>query len=1796
MDDNVSAFGELNLSGLRISGKCTQDGSFTIELKLRELIIEDKRKDTKIPRLLDKKSSSSKSSFFKMFYEQKFGLVQRVDLDSSQFYLILSPEFLGTLSNFVVVPQRKSTTTSASQEPSCPNKLHGMSATQQSRTIVKGNGTNTTSALPNSLKMMCTVRDIEVILVENPFKPDTSQTLILSFSAFLKADKKEGIQHFNGSIKDLQITRTYFAEDKRYTSCFSLLQRLDIVLTGSITEDTKVQIFELRVNKVHIKVSPSIIRLLSAVVTQFYENQINQQQSDRIELPKYSNYWEAKRIERKKHWFFREVADSAANADQSKDNCLATYTQKAHCAIERFVVTIETGLSDLIEPMIMLESSLKMTAENWSSQLSADANIEFQMSYYNEAFSVWEPIIEPTLDNGAWKCWLLNMSLRSYSDLDTEHRNTSDTESRMLTTQPPRMHVTLDGKQMMNITITKSFLQLTNDISKLFEEAAKQASLPQRMDLPGDSPYLVMNETGLLIRIHDSETLKVLDNATSIEVTHGSFVELEPINADRSLIALHTSDDDRRSILCLEILGVRREVNIMRAEKRCIRLPQEADSGRQWTILVDTRAENSRHVTYLRSLVNFVNHLDYPIEVYSVRGAKLALCGIVESGAKVMNIPIPLLYTASGEFYFQPADERYEPSNSAICWHNFGQMKRATLCCDLTSDITKGLYVECVIEQQNVMGERGRKYIDNIFTVHLFSPLYFQNLLPVPVHLTKPIESILKGGDGIQLNVVPGLSIEYVIDYNGIMYSCRLPIKRVHDDLEITQLRSKEDYHKVLNMGLNWSTHGLRRDLSIYAPYWMVNNTNRYLHYLINRYRVGHPPGRNPLLLPIEFSGFFGNKKARISIDKSHWSSEFPMATAGGQGRITCRGANGRSYDLTVDVQLCQSGLTKIVTFCPFYLIYNDSFFDIEVKEKESESDEWIAVSANSCIELWPTQKTKRKFLSIRYRGYENGSIFFPCTENFEGFCRMENECLGVYVTCSVADHSTIVRIEPFSPGMAPVVLINATKCPVKFRQIESNDKNRSSEMRFSQNVLLPEQMRAFTWEDVTCTNRKLEWNSGEHITITDLLRNEFGNYLPNKNGQHHFWVSFLNGRQRILLFTDDIALMTTAYEAYEMERIDIQAELYLHGVSLSLVNNHESSEVLYMEISSSAIVWEQFQRYRFKALTVAVMKECEAAYQQWLNEKCPENIVTIREYLLDFCNWTIKKKGSRRAESKLRRSFQSGLWVQLRQSLHQTQIHLKLNHLQIDNQRSACAFPCALMMVPPPKSVGADNAPVPFAELSFIMSQSKHTNIIQVKYLHLLVQEFAVKIDNGLINAMLSLFSSEAAQIPSYSRDVFAKDMELTRPKLSQKAIRTAASQLKAYYNDLHISPLMIHLSFSQGGSLSANKKGDSTSGGGTNIQSEFLNVLLKSVGVSVTEIQDAVFKLAYFERQHVFYNRPELEAEIQSHYVKQFIKQLYVVVLGLDIIGNPYGLVRDFGSGVADLFYQPYQGAIKGPEEFAEGAALGVRSLFSHTVGGAAGAASRITGTLGKGIAALTLDEKYQRKRQETLNRRPRNLGERLSRGAKGVGEGVYEGVTGIVTKPIEGAQEAGFGGFFKGVGQGLVGVVVKPVSGVVDFASGTLDGVKNAASSTKEMKQMRPPRFISSDQIVRPYSYEESFGYKIFREIDHGKYVASDYFLAHGKISDKLILIVTDSRVIMSKYHHLMGYWNTEWVLNYSEIKKPIHTSKGIALKLKERYRGFLGLGATSGKFVEFPDSSVRENVANRLINAYEAYVYQ
>jgi len=72
---------------------------------------------------------------------------------------------------------------------------------------------------------------------------------------------------------------------------------------------------------------------------------------------------------------------------------------------------------------------------------------------------------------------------------------------------------------------------------------------------------------------------------------------------------------------------------------------------------------------------------------------------------------------------------------------------------------------------------------------------------------------------------------------------------------------------------------------------------------------------------------------------------------------------------------------------------------------------------------------------------------------------------------------------------------------------------------------------------------------------------------------------------------------------------------------------------------------------------------------------------------------------------------------------------------------------------------------------------------------------------------------------------------------------------------------------------------------------------------------------------------------------------------------------------------------------------------------LGGLAGAASKITSAMAKGVAAMTLDEDYQQKRREAMNKQPAGLREGITRGGKGLVSGFVSGITGIVTKPIKG-----------------------------------------------------------------------------------------------------------------------------------------------------------------------------------------------
>jgi vacuolar protein sorting-associated protein 13A/C len=65
----------------------------------------------------------------------------------------------------------------------------------------------------------------------------------------------------------------------------------------------------------------------------------------------------------------------------------------------------------------------------------------------------------------------------------------------------------------------------------------------------------------------------------------------------------------------------------------------------------------------------------------------------------------------------------------------------------------------------------------------------------------------------------------------------------------------------------------------------------------------------------------------------------------------------------------------------------------------------------------------------------------------------------------------------------------------------------------------------------------------------------------------------------------------------------------------------------------------------------------------------------------------------------------------------------------------------------------------------------------------------------------------------------------------------------------------------------------------------------------------------LGFYERSFDRFTVTKLNNEVSAHYQNQFLKQIHVLILGLDVLGNPLGIIRGIAEGVESLFYEPYK-----------------------------------------------------------------------------------------------------------------------------------------------------------------------------------------------------------------------------------------------------------------------------------------------
>lgn len=88
-------------------------------------------------------------------------------------------------------------------------------------------------------------------------------------------------------------------------------------------------------------------------------------------------------------------------------------------------------------------------------------------------------------------------------------------------------------------------------------------------------------------------------------------------------------------------------------------------------------------------------------------------------------------------------------------------------------------------------------------------------------------------------------------------------------------------------------------------------------------------------------------------------------------------------------------------------------------------------------------------------------------------------------------------------------------------------------------------------------------------FTLDLLFQDEVGQFSYDNFSQIH-WISFLDGRQRVLLFTEDVGVVTKARQAEELEQFQQEVKVSLQNLGLSLINNASRQEIAYIGVTRS--------------------------------------------------------------------------------------------------------------------------------------------------------------------------------------------------------------------------------------------------------------------------------------------------------------------------------------------------------------------------------------------------------------------------------------------------------------------------------------------------------------------------------------------------------------------------------------------------------------------------------------------------
>lgn len=1301
-------------------------------------------------------------------------------------------------------------------------------------------------------------------------------------------------------------------------------------------------------------------------------------------------------------------------------------------------------------------------------------------------------------------------------------------------TPKPRIVVDVISRQLAEFTVTSRSVALLSQISSLITTE----DTPKPRDQ--DSPYLIVNETGYDIEVWPDHEGTKQDRTVikSLQKIPWSFEDWRKIrenldsNNKAGVLGVNLLNSSYDEVSNISATGEGEEIFMLYPPVKGVhnRLSCEITLG-----------DDNVKTIWLRSTIILDNEVDIPIVFQFLSDSQdFADEEFVVESMKSKALPIDFVY--SGRLRIRPFIEaKYKWSNETMYWKDLLHSGKALSCpsANCNDDSIYYFQVEAKFDKDEPLGR-----IYPHMKLVISAPVEIENLLPFDLNYRLYDKNLKKDWNG---SIEKGVkSFVHVVSLTNLLLISVEPKGCGYSKSEfaIVNVTKKSEFQKETTINLrhsdgqqlklkihypkkNSSNSSLR--LSIYCPYIILNRAGQDL-IISEKGNELHSSGKSSFspIIPNMFSfDRYGdrNNRALLKISGSGWTSPLSLDAIGQSVSANCQ-ITGKQKEMNVGISVTEGegkyNLSKVITIAPRYIIKNT--LDESLNIVENGSTKQLTLEPNQLMPLYGLRRTQEKCFLLKFAHLsKTWSSPFTLDDIGQVFIKVFKENVGqvlLKINILIENATIFIQIGNANNNW-PYSIRNFSDSEFFIYQNDPNVNENGERVKNDTQYkpiyykIPPKSVMPYAYDYPNAIIKELVIRSHGRERAINLA--EIGNLRPFR-----------------LPPTDD----------FPQAIVDLN--VVADGPTQSLIiTNYEPSVSLYKlkgkESGSSASLSQNFES-----------TEKDENYHTRIVTKFEGfGISLINTRNQELCYITLRGLELRYNESDIYQNFS-----------------VKLKWIQIDNQLYGGIFPIVVYPTVIPKS-GKEMNNHPAVSGSICKVKDESHGVLFIKYATILLQEMTIEIDEDFLFALLDFAKFPGASWNKESIDRLCDEsLELPEPeRLSESS--------DIYFEALHLQPTQTNLSFVRTERVNAEDKSSSQ-----NTLMFFFNVLTMAMG----NINDAPIKLNALFIENIRVPIPILLESIKTHYGQSFFYQVHKILGSADFLGNPVGLFNHLSSGVLDIFYEPYQGFIINdrPQELGIGIAKGGLSFLKKSIFGFSDSFAKVTGSIAKGLTVATLDRKFQERRRLNQRRnKPKHALYGVASGANSFFDSISSGVSGIATAPIEGASSGGAAGFFKGLGKGFVGLPTKTAIGFFDLASNVSEGIRNTTTvfDAEGLDKVRLPRYISDDNVIRPFSQREAQGQYWLNGIDNGV-LFNEKYLAHLLLSgEENAVMVTYRMIILFEVQVL----KSRWIIKLEQVKSISVEPKGIQISLK----------TSNGQFLPITERANRNFLYNRISVAVEEF---